>query len=91
MSAFNTTVIFPLDQNVIPNHFFSVCDAAEKRKATEFLGSETPINNSPEYSSSANSGALRHIRHSKPVVTSPEVLNKVSPLPHIPVNKTTKK
>jgi hypothetical protein len=45
-------------------------------ESNEADSSETPINNSPEYSFSANSGALRHIGHSKPVVTSPEVLNK---------------
>jgi hypothetical protein len=66
VNAFKATGIFPLDHTVIPDHFFSICDAAETGKATEPGSSKLPVNNLSEHSSSANSGAPHHIKHSKP-------------------------
>jgi hypothetical protein len=91
VNAFKATGIFPLDQTVIPDHLFSICDAAETGKATEPGSSKFPVNNLSEHSSSANSGAPHHIKHSKPPLTPSKMLCNISPLPHIPVKKTTKK
>jgi hypothetical protein len=91
VSAFKAIGIFPLDQNAISDNFFSICDAAETGEATEPDCSESPVDNSPEHSSSTNSGALRHIGHPKPPLTPSKVLNKISPVPNISVKKTTKK
>jgi hypothetical protein len=41
MSAFKATEIFSSNQNFIPNHFFSICEAAYMSKATELVGSES--------------------------------------------------
>jgi len=91
LSAFKATGIFPLDHTAIPDHFFSICDAAETGEATEPGSSKSPGKNSPEHSSSENSGAPRHTERSKPPLTPSKMLCNISPLPHIPVKKTTKK
>jgi hypothetical protein len=94
VSAIKATGIFPLDQNAITNQsflLFSICDADETGEATEPDSSQSSVNNSHEHSSSTNSRALHRIGHSKPPLTPSKVLNKTSPVPRIPVKKTTKK
>jgi hypothetical protein len=49
------------------------------------------INNSPERSSSTNSGALRLTGDSNLPLAPSEVLRRIKPVPHISVNKTTEK
>jgi hypothetical protein len=48
VSAFKAAGIFPSDQNVIRNQFFSICGASETGEATKPDESESPVNNSPE-------------------------------------------
>jgi hypothetical protein len=86
VSAFKVAGIFLLDQNAIPVHFNQFCAAVETGEATEPDVSVLSINNSPDHSSSTNSGALLHIRHSKPLT-----LSEIRPVHHVSVNNTTVK
>jgi hypothetical protein len=49
MSPFKGTRMLPLDQNIIPDHLFSICVATEMAEATKPNGSESPNNNTPEH------------------------------------------
>lgn len=71
-SPFKPARIFALDQNSNPDHSFSVDDAAETDEARDPDGSESLINNSPERSSSTDSGAPRHTGH--PETLAPSVV-----------------